>query len=59
MDGGYPSHAESVAYGLSAMSEGLWLDLLLNPAEIDPQRAFKISMSYLHDVFPAHFEACD
>ncbi|MGD8384032.1 MAG: transcriptional regulator BetI [Lysobacterales bacterium] len=57
VEGGYPSHAEPVAYGLSAMSEGLWLDLLLNPAEIDPQHALEISMSYLHDVFPAHFEA--
>jgi len=57
VDGGYSSQAESVAYGLSAMSEGLWLDLLLSPVELDPQRACEISMSYLHDVFPEHFEA--
>jgi len=55
--GGYRSHAESVAYGLSAMSEGLWLDLLLSPAEMNPQRACEISMSYLNNVFPEHFEA--
>jgi len=56
-EGGYTSHAESVAYGLSAMSEGLWLDVLLSPTYMNPQRACEISMSYLHAVFPAHFKA--
>jgi AcrR family transcriptional regulator len=54
-DGGYSSRADFVAYGLSAMSEGLWLDLLLNSAEMTPPLACEISMAYLQDVFPKHF----
>jgi AcrR family transcriptional regulator len=54
-DGGYSSRADFVAYGLSAMSEGLWLDLLLDSAEMTPPFAFEISMAYLQDVFPKHF----
>jgi AcrR family transcriptional regulator len=54
-DGGYSSRADFVAYGLSAMSEGLWLDLLLDSAEMTPALAFEISMAYLQDVFPKHF----
>ena len=54
-DGGYSSRADFVAYGLSAMSEGLWLDLLLNSAEMTPDLACEISISYLRDTFPLHF----
>lgn len=55
VEGEYSSHAESVAYGLSAMSEGLWLDLLLNASDMTPELAFEISMSYLQNTFPKHF----
>jgi len=54
-EGGYSSNANHVAYGLTAMSEGLWLDLLLNPVDLTPEQAFEISMAYLQDVFPQHF----
>lgn len=54
-EGGYSCNANHVAYGLSAMSEGLWLDLLLNPVELTPEQAFEISMAYLQDIFPQHF----
>jgi len=54
-DGGYSSRADFVAYGLSAMSEGLWLDLLLNSADMTPELAYEISISYLQDSFPRHF----
>lgn len=55
-DGAYIEiKAESVAYGLSAMSEGLWLDLLISPATITPERAQGICMDYLKNVFPRHF----
>jgi len=53
--GGYASNPEHVAYGLSAMSEGLWLDLLLNPVDLTPEQALGISMGYLQDIFPQHF----
>lgn len=54
-EGGYDNLPEHVAYGLSAMNEGLWLDLLLNPAELTPEQARDVSMSYLRNVFPEHF----
>ena len=55
-DGAYIGiKAESVAYGLSAMSEGLWLDLLISPASITPEQAMGICMDYLKNVFPRHF----
>ena len=54
-EGAYSSKADSVAFCLSAITEGLWLDLLLNPTELTPGQALEISMSYLHDVFPRHF----
>lgn len=55
--GAYSSNADRVAYGLSAMSEGLWLNLLLNPIELSTEQAADISKAYLHDVFPRHFAA--
>jgi len=54
-DGAYSSRAEFVAYGLSTMSEGLWLDLLLDTADMTPELAYEISISYLQDIFPNHF----
>jgi TetR/AcrR family transcriptional repressor of bet genes len=53
--GGYSVRAEAVAYGLSAMNEGLWLDLLLIPADVSPQQARAVSLSYLQGIFPEHF----
>jgi AcrR family transcriptional regulator len=54
-DGDYSSRADFVAWGLSAMSEGLWLDLLLNSADMTPELAYEVCMSYLSDSFPQHF----
>ena len=54
-DGAYSSRADFVAYGLSAMSEGLWLDLLLNSADMTPEIAYEVSIAYLCDIFPKHF----
>jgi len=53
--GAYSSRADFVAFALSAINEGLWLDMLLNPSEFSPDQALEVSMSYLHDVFPGHF----
>ena len=58
-DGGYSSRADFVAYGLSTMSEGLWLDLLLDSAGMTPELAYEISISYLHVAFPKHFGSSD
>jgi TetR/AcrR family transcriptional repressor of bet genes len=54
--GGYQDiDAGSVAAGLSAMTSGLWLDLLTNPRSMSRQRAKQICMSYLATTFPRHF----
>jgi TetR/AcrR family transcriptional repressor of bet genes len=53
--GSYNVQAEAVAYGFSAMNEGLWLDLLLVPADVSPQQARAVSLSYLRGIFPGHF----
>jgi len=53
--GGYDTSAHHVATGLVAMHAGLWLDLLLSPAEMSLDQAQEISLSYLRGVFPGHF----
>jgi len=56
--GGYQDvDAGSVAAGLSAMTSGLWLDLLTNPRSMSRQWAKQICMSYLATTFPRHFPA--
>lgn len=56
-DGGYTKVEPSiVADGLSALTDGLWLDLLVRPDSMSRERAWRISMSYLADAFPRHFE---
>jgi len=56
--GGYEDiDAGSVAAGLSAMTAGLWLDMLTNPRSMSRQRAKQICMSYLATTFPRHFSA--
>lgn len=53
--GGYGIEANVVVYGLSAMNEGLWLDLLLNSPKMTPEIGFEISMAWLQGIFPQHF----
>jgi len=53
--GGYDARAQHIAIGLVAMQAGLWLDLLLSPAEMNQELAREISLSYLRGVFPGHF----
>lgn len=43
------------ADGLSAMSDGLWQDLLLNPQSFDRQAAKRTCFAYLAAIFPRHF----
>lgn len=44
-----------VADGLSALTDGLWLDLLVRPESMSRERARRITLSYLADAFPRHF----
>ncbi|HET8691147.1 MAG TPA: transcriptional regulator BetI [Steroidobacteraceae bacterium] len=54
--GGYPDVEPAlVADGLSALTDGLWLDLLVRPESMSRERAKRIALSYLADVFPRHF----
>jgi TetR/AcrR family transcriptional repressor of bet genes len=54
--GGYRGiDAETVAAGLSAMTSGLWLDLLTSPRSMSRRRARQICKAYLASVFPGHF----
>jgi TetR/AcrR family transcriptional repressor of bet genes len=56
-EGGYDTvDPDIVADGLSALTDGLWLDLLVRPDSMSRELARRISMSYLADAFPRHFE---
>jgi TetR/AcrR family transcriptional repressor of bet genes len=55
-EGGYPVDADVIAFGISAMNEGLWLDILLNPTELDRTIAQEVSMAHLRHIFPRHFD---
>ncbi len=55
-EGGYRNVEPAlVADGLSALTDGLWLDLLVRPESMSRERARRIALSYLADVFPRHF----
>lgn len=56
--GPYPRlDPDRVASGLSAMSDGLWLSLLIHWESFTRQRALDVCLEYLAAVFPRHFEA--
>lgn len=46
-----------VAKGFSAMSDGLWLDMLINPKETDRDTARRVVRTFLHGLYPDHFAA--
>ena len=55
--GGYPDVDPAlVADGLSALTDGLWLDLLVRPESMTRELARRISLTYLADAFPRHFD---
>lgn len=53
--GKYKVQAQQVSVGLLAINVGLWLDMLISPAEMSAEQALEISLSYLRGVFPGHF----
>ncbi len=56
-EGGYENlNAESIAIALLAMTEGLWLDLLMSPDHMSPEKAREVCMHYLQNVFSRHFQ---
>lgn len=55
-EGGYRGlDAQNVTDGLSAISAGLWLDLLVNPREIDRDKARATLRTLLERLFPKHY----
>jgi AcrR family transcriptional regulator len=55
-EGPYPGvDPEVVATGLSAMCEGLWLDMLVSPESTSREQGKSICLAYLASVFPKHF----
>ena len=56
VEGGYQNiDPEMAARGLAALTEGLWLDMLVNPRMMSRKKAHKTSMTYLSHLFPRHF----
>ena len=49
--------AAVVADGLSALTDGLWLDLLVRPDTMSREQARRIAMSFLANAFPRHFRS--
>jgi len=55
-EGGYTNlQPERVAEGLGAMSEGLWLDILVSPSDSNPELSKQTLGVYLQTLFPKHF----
>lgn len=44
-----------LATTLDAMIDGLWLDMLLQPTEVNRRQARALVMNYLHTVLPGYF----
>ncbi len=55
-EGGYPNlNPLRVAEGLSAMTDGLWLDILISPHDSTPESSIQTIRTYLRAIFPNHF----
>lgn len=55
--GGYEGvQPDLAARGLTALTEGLWLDMLVSPRNVSRREAQRVSMAYLAQVFPRHFQ---
>ena len=54
--GDYPNlDPERIAEGISAMGEGLWLDILISPKDSNPEVSKRTLSTYLRAIFPKHF----
>ena len=55
--GGYESlDPDTLTDGLSAMSAGLWLDMLVDPRSMSREKARRACRAWLANVFPHHFK---
>lgn len=51
--------ARLAATGIAALTDGLWLDLLLDPASFSRDTAREICMTFVAGLFPRHFGGQD
>lgn len=59
-EGGYPGlDPVAAARGLGAMTEGLWLDMLVSPRSMSREKARLTCRTYLAHLFPRHFSVTD
>lgn len=57
-EGPYPAiDPDLVVTGIAAMTDGLWLDVLLEPKAADRRRAVRSVMLFLAGLFPRHLNA--
>ncbi|MCG3202431.1 MAG: HTH-type transcriptional regulator BetI [Gammaproteobacteria bacterium] len=47
--------ADVIASSLAALTDGLWMDILISHRSMSASRARRISFAYLANVFPGHF----
>lgn len=55
-EGGYEVDPDLAARALAAITEGLWLDMLISPRNLSRREALRVSLAYLAHLFPRHFE---
>lgn len=53
--GTYDVDPDLAARALAAITEGLWLDMLISPRNLSRREALRVSMAYLAHLFPKHF----
>jgi TetR/AcrR family transcriptional repressor of bet genes len=55
--GNHHLDAESVGNAILAMTEGLWLDLLMSPEYMKPEEALGVIIHHLQAIFPGYFKS--
>lgn len=56
-EGGYSNtDAELLATGYTALIDGLWLDLLVAPRQVNREKAYRVARHYLASAFPRHIQ---
>ena len=53
--GASKAQARLIATGYTALADGLWLDLLVTPEDMNPELAREICLNYMTSFFPVHF----
>ena len=54
--GSSPAQADLIATGYTALADGLWLDILVTPEDMDRETARRVCQNYMAGFFPKHFD---